>query len=84
MDEPGPSSWNIVPENLQSRSNSESANVDYVQNKVPLVCIEIPLANGSECSSGDECDELFSEEEKNIVAVDYDSDDDFIEDGEYV
>ena len=74
MDQPGPSSHNVIPQIIQESpdSPSEPENIDnpYI---IPRVGVEIPLGIGLE--SDDEYEEPSSEEEENVNNVNSDSDD---------
>ena len=85
MDQPGPSSRNVVPLNIQESSESPSApeNIDSPDN-IPRVGVEIPLGIGLE--SKDEYEEPSSEEENNAGPQnepDYGYDDDYIGDDHF-
>ena len=63
MDQPGPSSQNVIPETPESPSGSNSSEVSTNDNiNTPRVGIEIPLGIGLEDSS-DEYEEPSSEDE---------------------
>ena len=95
MDQPGPSSRNIIPETPASPTGSDSSDV-VTNNNVPRVGLEIPLGYGLESSSEDEYEEPSSEEEdvKNnddddngpvnqAAPIDYGFDDDYIGDDQF-
>ena len=63
MDQPGPSSHNVIPETPESPSGFNSSEVSTNDNiNITRVGIEIPLGIGLEDSS-DECEEPSSEDE---------------------
>ena len=74
MDQPGPSSRNVVPQIIQEslESPSEPEIIDS-SNNIPRVGVEIPLGIGLEYE--DEYEEPSSEEEDDVNNVDSDSDD---------
>ena len=74
MDQPGPSSRNVIPQIIQEspESPSEPEIMDN-PNNIPRVGVEIPLGIGLE--SDEEYEEPSSEEEDNVNIVNSDSDD---------
>ena len=74
MDQPGPSSRNVVPQYIAEspESPSESENFDS-PNNIPRVGVEIPLGIGLE--SDDEYEEPSSEEGDDVNNVNNDMDD---------
>ena len=92
MDQPGPSSRNVVPQLIQESPESPQSPDNIVEN-VPRVGVEIPLGIGLESSSEDEYEEPSSEEENNVdenngpvnnnPPVDYGYDDDYIGDDQF-
>ena len=95
MDQPGPLSRNVVPQNIQEGPGSPSEPEKFEKdNNIPRVGIEIPLGIGLESSSEDEYEELSSEEEDVInndddcpvnqaAPIDYGFDDDYIGDDQF-
>ena len=74
MDQPGPSSRNVIPQIIQESpgSPSEPEIIDSPNNN-PRVGVEIPLGIGLE--SEEEYEEPSSEEEDNVNNVNSDNDD---------
>ena len=74
MDQPGPSSRNVIPQIIQEspESPSEPEIIDN-PNNIPRVGVEIPLGIGLE--SDEEYEEPSSEEEDDVNNVNSDSDD---------
>ena len=99
MDQPGPSSRNVVPQIIQESPESPSEPESIEKNtNVPRVGIEIPLGIGLESSSEYEYEEPSSEEEEvnNVIndddgngpvnqaaQVDYGFDEDYIGDDQF-
>ena len=94
IDQPGPSSRNVLPETPERHTESNSSDVTV--NNIPRVAIEILSGNGLESSSEDEYEEPSSGEESvnndgdNIDGpineeppVDYGFEDDFIGDSHF-
>ena len=97
MDQPGPSSHNVIPQTPESPSGSNSSEVSTNDNiNIPRVGIEIPLGIGLEDSS-DEYEEPSSEDEngnnnddENNIGpaeqnepIDYGYDEDYIGDSQF-
>ena len=97
MDQPGPSSRNVVPQMIQESPESPQSpdNIDN-PNNIPRVGVEIPLGIGLE--SDDDYEEPSSEEEENVnsdsddngpvnqaaaAPVDYSYEDDYIGDEQF-
>ena len=92
MDQPRPSSRNVVPQVIQEspESPSEPENIEN-KNNIPRIGIEVPLGIGLESSSQEEFEEPSSEENNDVAinneqpaeqneAVDYGFDEDYIGD----